>query len=136
MNKIEVPFLEAVKTTLGDRFTENIETIYKITIKLIIETLIKGYTEAAESNYLIMVLLQQSLRERLVAFVSICPETLDGDQSVYKRIVDQLQDLQRFHQELIRTAESGVSEDPKTFESKQKGILTMSTGKGPSTTPQ
>lgn len=45
--KIEVPFLEAVKTTLGDRFTENIETIYKITIKLIIETLIKGYTEAA-----------------------------------------------------------------------------------------
>jgi hypothetical protein len=55
---------------------------------------------------------------------------------VYKRIVDQLEDLQRFHQELIRTAESGVSEDPKTFESKQKGILTMSTGKGPSTTPQ
>jgi len=66
----------------------------------------------------------------------VCPETLDGDQSVYKRIVDQLEDLQRFHQELIRTAESGVSEDPKTFESKQKGILTMSTRKGPSTTPQ
>ncbi|CAI6360452.1 unnamed protein product [Macrosiphum euphorbiae] len=77
-----------------------------------------------------MALLQQSLRERLVAFDS------NGDQSVYKRIVDQLEDLQRFHQELIRTAESGVSEDPKTFESKQKGILTMSTRKGPSTTPQ
>ncbi|XP_050054897.1 uncharacterized protein LOC114132904 isoform X3 [Aphis gossypii] len=64
-----------------------------------------------------MVLLQQSLHERLVAFVS------NGDQSVYKRIVDQLEDLQRFHQELIRTAESGVSEDPKTFESKQKEDL-------------
>jgi hypothetical protein len=41
-----VPFLEAVKTTLGDRFTDNIETIYKITIKLIIQTLIKGFKEA------------------------------------------------------------------------------------------
>jgi len=66
----------------------------------------------------------------------VCLETLDGDQSVYKRIIDQLEDLQRFHQELIRTAESGAREDPKPFESKQKGILTMSTRKGPSTTPQ
>lgn len=63
-------------------------------------------------------------------------ETLDGDQSVYERIVDQLEDLQRFHQELIRIAESGVHEDLKTFESKQKGILTMSTQKGPKATPQ
>ncbi|XKL62692.1 hypothetical protein PGB90_002525 [Kerria lacca] len=41
--KIESPFLEAVKTTLGDRYTENIENIYKITIKLIIESLVNGY---------------------------------------------------------------------------------------------
>lgn len=41
--KIERPFLEAVKMTLGDRYTDNVENIYKITIKLIIETLEKGY---------------------------------------------------------------------------------------------
>ncbi|XP_073982064.1 neuroglobin-like isoform X2 [Rhodnius prolixus] len=41
--KIEKPFLEAVKMTLGDRYTENVENIYKVTIKLIIETLEKGY---------------------------------------------------------------------------------------------
>ncbi|XP_022196829.1 neuroglobin [Nilaparvata lugens] len=41
--RIEKPFLEAVKMTLGDRYTENVENIYQITIKLIIETLEKGY---------------------------------------------------------------------------------------------
>ncbi|KAL5233334.1 hypothetical protein ACI65C_000744 [Semiaphis heraclei] len=83
-----------------------------------------------------MALLPDSLRRRLVALASIYPETLDGDQSVYKRILDQLEDVQRLHQDVIRTAESGISGDPKTFESKQKGILTMSTRKGLLTTPQ
>lgn len=41
--KIEKPFLEAVQMTLGDRYTENVENIYKVTIKLIIETLEKGF---------------------------------------------------------------------------------------------
>lgn len=41
--KIEKPFLEAVEMTLGDRYTENVENIYKVTIKLIIETLVNGY---------------------------------------------------------------------------------------------
>ncbi|XP_077290994.1 neuroglobin-like [Arctopsyche grandis] len=41
--RIEKPFLEAVEATLGDRYTPNVEGIYKITIKFIIETLIKGY---------------------------------------------------------------------------------------------
>ncbi|KAF6205404.1 hypothetical protein GE061_019576 [Apolygus lucorum] len=41
--RIEKPFLDAVKTTLGDRYTENVETIYKITIKLMLETLVNGY---------------------------------------------------------------------------------------------
>jgi hypothetical protein len=46
-------------------------------------------------------------------------ETLDDDQSVYKRIVDRLEDLQRFHQLLPTcTAENGIHYDPKTFESK------------------
>ncbi|XP_018573743.1 neuroglobin-like [Anoplophora glabripennis] len=44
--KIEKPFLEAVQTTLGDRYTDNVENIYKITIKFIIETLITGYDNA------------------------------------------------------------------------------------------
>ncbi|CAK9291440.1 unnamed protein product [Gordionus sp. m RMFG-2023] len=45
----EEPFLEAVKETLGDRFTNNMETIYKITIKYILTTLVKGYFMAKEN---------------------------------------------------------------------------------------
>lgn len=44
--KIEKPFLSAVETTLGDRYTENVEGIYKLTIKFIIETLITGFESA------------------------------------------------------------------------------------------
>ncbi|XP_049825452.1 neuroglobin-1 isoform X2 [Aethina tumida] len=44
--RIEKPFLEAVEQTLGDRYTENVENIYKITIKFIIETLVTGYNNA------------------------------------------------------------------------------------------
>ncbi|XP_022647711.1 neuroglobin-like [Varroa jacobsoni] len=43
---IEKPFLEAVKLTLGDRYTDNIENIYKTTIHFILETLIEGYDMA------------------------------------------------------------------------------------------
>lgn len=41
--KIEGPFLKAVEQTLGDRYTANVENIYKVTIKLIIQTLVDGY---------------------------------------------------------------------------------------------
>jgi len=41
--RIEKPFLDAVEQTLGDRYTENVDGIYKITIKFIIETLVAGY---------------------------------------------------------------------------------------------
>ena len=41
--KIRGPFLESVKMTLGDRYTDNIEAIYQVTVNLIIETLIEGY---------------------------------------------------------------------------------------------
>ncbi|XP_076042249.1 uncharacterized protein LOC143026130 [Oratosquilla oratoria] len=44
--KIEHPFLEAVKLTLNDRYTENMDQIYRITIKFLIETVIKGYEQA------------------------------------------------------------------------------------------
>lgn len=50
LQKIEKPFLEAVKTTLDERYTENIETIYKIAIRLIIETLIQGYEKGPSSG--------------------------------------------------------------------------------------
>ena len=46
--KIESPFLEAVKMTLGDRYTDNMDQIYKLTIKFVIETVVKGYEMAAE----------------------------------------------------------------------------------------
>ena len=43
LQKIKGPFLESVKMTLGDRYTDNIENIYQVSINLIIETLIEGY---------------------------------------------------------------------------------------------
>lgn len=49
--KIEKPFLSAVQNTLGDRYTDNVEGIYKLTIKFIIETLITGFESAnSKSN--------------------------------------------------------------------------------------
>ncbi|GAB6026837.1 hypothetical protein CHUAL_013442 [Chamberlinius hualienensis] len=44
--KIEAPFLSAVKETLGDRYTDNIASIYEIVIRFILETLVKGYESA------------------------------------------------------------------------------------------
>jgi hypothetical protein len=41
--KIEEPFLVAVKETLGDRYTANMEHIYTKIIKFILETLIEGF---------------------------------------------------------------------------------------------
>lgn len=49
--KIEQPFLAAVSQTLGDRYTDNVEGIYKITIKFIIETLVEGYEKAPAQNH-------------------------------------------------------------------------------------
>lgn len=49
LQKIETPFLTAVQTTLGDRYTENVEGIYKLTIKFIIQTLVTGF-EASDST--------------------------------------------------------------------------------------
>lgn len=43
---IEKPFLEAVKLTLGDRYTDNIENIYNTTIHFILETLVEGFAMA------------------------------------------------------------------------------------------
>ncbi|XP_063217854.1 neuroglobin-like [Bacillus rossius redtenbacheri] len=48
--KIEKPFLDAVQRTLGDRYTDNIDNIYRVTIKFIIETLVQGYEEKAGSS--------------------------------------------------------------------------------------
>jgi len=50
--KIEKPFLEAVKATLDERYTENMESIYKIVIHLIIETLVKGYEKGPWTSIL------------------------------------------------------------------------------------
>ncbi|GFQ99538.1 uncharacterized protein TNCT_654221 [Trichonephila clavata] len=41
--RIERPFLAAVQDTLGDRYTDNIENIYKITIRYILDTVVKGF---------------------------------------------------------------------------------------------
>lgn len=41
--KIEKPFLEAVKETLEDRYTDNIENIYRITIKTILQTMVNSF---------------------------------------------------------------------------------------------
>lgn len=49
MQKIEAPFLSAVETTLGDRYTPNVEGIYKMTIKFIIQTLVDGFEKSSSS---------------------------------------------------------------------------------------
>ena len=36
--------------TLGDRYTENIESIYKVSINLVIETLIDGYEKGMQQQ--------------------------------------------------------------------------------------
>ncbi|CAG9806713.1 unnamed protein product [Chironomus riparius] len=48
--KIEKPFLKAVSDTLGDRYTENVEGIYKITIKFVIETLVEGFERGLQNK--------------------------------------------------------------------------------------
>lgn len=48
--KIEQPFLKAVKQTLDERCNETIEEIYKIAIKLIIETIADGYGEDDDND--------------------------------------------------------------------------------------
>ena len=40
---MEKPFLEAVKEVLQDRYTENMENIYHIIIKLILQTVADGF---------------------------------------------------------------------------------------------
>ncbi|KAK7103555.1 uncharacterized protein [Littorina saxatilis] len=37
------PFLDAVKITLGDRYSDNMDTIYKITIRYLLDTLVKSH---------------------------------------------------------------------------------------------
>lgn len=54
LQKIEKPFLAAVSSTLGDRYTENVEGIYKIGIKFIIETLVEGFNmNTSSKNHII-----------------------------------------------------------------------------------
>ena len=36
--------------TLGDRYTDNIESIYQVSINLIIQTLIEGYEQAEQAH--------------------------------------------------------------------------------------
>jgi len=48
--KIRNPFLEAVKMTLGERYTENIESIYQVSINLVIETLIEGFEKGMQQR--------------------------------------------------------------------------------------
>ncbi|XP_077993110.1 neuroglobin-like [Glandiceps talaboti] len=48
--KIEQPFLAAVKETLEDRYTKNMEDIYKKVFKFIVHTLQSGVDEAIEQG--------------------------------------------------------------------------------------
>ncbi|XP_025105515.1 globin-3-like [Pomacea canaliculata] len=44
---IEQPFLDAVRITLGDRYTDNMDGIYRITIKYLLEKLVRGHRALA-----------------------------------------------------------------------------------------
>lgn len=45
MQKVRQPFLEAVKITLGDRYTPYMENVYTLTIDFILDSLVEGYIE-------------------------------------------------------------------------------------------
>lgn len=48
--RIEQPFLAAVQETLGERYTENMENIYKITIRYVLDTVVRGFDLGGESD--------------------------------------------------------------------------------------
>lgn len=39
-----------MRLTLGDRYTDNMDNIYRITIKFLIETVVRGYELAEEKE--------------------------------------------------------------------------------------
>ena len=54
LQNIQTPFLEAVKITLGDRYTEKMETIYRITINFIISNIssaLAAHLELANNDH-------------------------------------------------------------------------------------
>ncbi|KAK7493440.1 hypothetical protein BaRGS_00015340, partial [Batillaria attramentaria] len=48
--QIKDPFLDAVKVTLEDRYTDNMEAIYKIAITFILKTMVEGMEDHRNSN--------------------------------------------------------------------------------------
>ena len=50
LQKIEEPFLLAVKETLGDRFTVSMAQTYREAIRFILTTVSNGFREAAAKN--------------------------------------------------------------------------------------
>uniref|UniRef100_A0A914VJJ8 Globin family profile domain-containing protein n=1 Tax=Plectus sambesii TaxID=2011161 RepID=A0A914VJJ8_9BILA len=50
MNKMEEPFLYAVKLTLDERYTDNMDAVYRIVIKLILETMEQACRKAANEK--------------------------------------------------------------------------------------
>lgn len=46
LQKMEEPFLYAVKLTLEDRYTDNMDAVYRVVIKLILETMEKACQKA------------------------------------------------------------------------------------------
>ncbi|XP_037081167.1 neuroglobin-like [Pollicipes pollicipes] len=48
--KIKNPFLEAVKVTLGDAYTDNMDNIYKLTIDFVISTVVEGFDRAERAQ--------------------------------------------------------------------------------------
>ena len=70
--KMEVPFLEAVKEVLQDRYTENMENIYKIIIKLILQTLVDGYEKDFDWFFNLCFYHNPQNRKFLCKFLSFC----------------------------------------------------------------
>ncbi|WAR18788.1 CYGB1-like protein [Mya arenaria] len=48
--RIEEPFIKAVMITLGDRYTDNMDVIYKLLIKFVLENLDKALVEELASS--------------------------------------------------------------------------------------
>jgi len=59
--RIEEPFIKAVMLTLGDRYSDNMDVIYKILIKFILENLDKALREAmAAASWYMLSLMTRS----------------------------------------------------------------------------
>jgi len=82
LQKVREPFLEAVKLTLGDRYTEYMANVYALTIDFILKGLRDGYQD---NNHPIDVRTQNNRPPQII--VSSHPVEVDYLESVQRHSI-------------------------------------------------